>query len=53
MREALDFGAEEYLYSGCLCLIEWPDVLAPILPEEIVNIHIRVLEDGTREVSIA
>lgn len=30
-EEALDFGIEEYLSSGCLCLIEWPEKLPGIL----------------------
>ena len=25
IREAMDFGAEEYLYSGKYCFIEWPE----------------------------
>ena len=25
IREAIDFGAEEYLYSGNYCFIEWPE----------------------------
>jgi len=44
--EAQDFGAEEYLYSGNLCLIEWPDIIEPLLPEDTIYIRIRVKEDG-------
>lgn len=32
IREAMDFGAEEYLYSGNYCFIEWPDILSPSYP---------------------
>jgi len=46
--EAQDFGAEEYLYSGNLCLIEWPDIIEPLLPEDTIYIRIRVKEDGDR-----
>lgn len=52
LREALDFGVEDYLYSGNLCLIEWPDILDPILPEETVDIYIEVDEDGNRTLRI-
>ena len=32
LEEAFDIGVEDYLESGALCLIEWPDVIADILP---------------------
>ena len=52
IREAQDFGAEEYLYSGNLCLIEWPDMIAPLLPEDTVYIKIKVLENGDRQLLV-
>ena len=50
--EALDFGAEEYLYSGNYCLIEWPEMIDQILPEDTISIHINVLENGDRRLTI-
>lgn len=50
--EALDFGAEEYLYSGNYCFIEWPDMIEPLLPEDTVYIHITPLPDGSRQLTI-
>ena len=52
IREAIDFGAEEYLYSGNYCFIEWPEILAPILPEDTVHVSIRVLENGDRQLTV-
>ena len=52
IREAIDFGAEEYLYSGNYCFIEWPEILAPILPEDTVRVSIRVLENGDRQLTV-
>ena len=52
IREAMDFGAEEYLYSGNYCFIEWPELIEPLLPEETVWIRIRVKDDGDRELMI-
>ena len=52
IREALDFGAEEYLYSGNYCFIEWPGIIDSILPEDTVKITIRVKENGDRELKI-
>lgn len=52
VQEALDMGAEEYLYSGNLCFIEWSENIAPLLPDTLVNVDIEELEDGKRNVVI-
>ena len=52
IREALDFGAEEYLYSGNYCFIEWPEMIEAILPEDTVWIKIEPLENGDRKLKI-
>ncbi|MEA4935748.1 MAG: tRNA (adenosine(37)-N6)-threonylcarbamoyltransferase complex ATPase subunit type 1 TsaE [Paludibacter sp.] len=52
IQEALDLGAEEYLYSGNYCFIEWSENIAPILPDDLVNINIKELEDGSRIIEI-
>ena len=52
IQEALDLGAEEYLYSGNLCFIEWSENIAPILPDSIVNVDIEEIENGTRKISL-
>ncbi|MDE6094568.1 MAG: tRNA (adenosine(37)-N6)-threonylcarbamoyltransferase complex ATPase subunit type 1 TsaE [Muribaculaceae bacterium] len=46
--EALDMGAEDYFYSGCLCLMEWPDRIGNLLPDETVTVSIEELPDGKR-----
>lgn len=40
--EALDFGVEEYLYSGNYCFLEWPSKVPSHLPEDIININITI-----------
>ena len=52
IREALDFGVEEYLYSGNYCFIEWPEKIAPILPDDTVWLKIDLLPDGDRRLTI-
>lgn len=47
-EEAFDLGYEEYFYSGNYCLIEWPEKIEALLPEECIRIHIDVLPDGRR-----
>jgi tRNA threonylcarbamoyladenosine biosynthesis protein TsaE len=50
--EALDMGCQDYFDSGNLCLIEWPENIADILPEEAISVHIKVADDDTRCVEI-
>ena len=52
IREAMDFGAEEYLYSGNYCFVEWPDIISPILPEDTVYVSITPQPDGSRTLTI-
>ncbi len=52
IREALNIGCEEYFFSGHLCLMEWPDLVSEILPEETVSVTLRELADGSREISM-
>lgn len=42
LEEAYDIGYENYFYSGRLCLIEWPDLIEPLLPERFVRVDIRL-----------
>lgn len=46
--EALDMGIEDYLDCGALCLIEWPDIIDPILPNDVVEVSLTVNPDGSR-----
>jgi len=46
--EALDMGADEYLYSGNWCFIEWAEKISNLIPESHSTISIRLLSDGKR-----
>ena len=48
LREAMDFGAEEYLYSGNYCFIEWPEKIEALLPDDTVWVKIIPQENGDR-----
>ena len=52
IREAMDFGAEEYLYSGNYCFIEWPEMIEALLPEDTVWVKIEPQENGDRLLTI-
>lgn len=42
IREAYDFGYEEYFYSGDICLVEWPEKIEALLPENTIEVRITV-----------
>lgn len=52
VSEALDFGYEEYFFSGNKCFIEWPEKIDELLPDDIVNCYFTELPDGTRELEV-
>ena len=49
IEEAYDFGYEDYFYSGDLCLIEWPELIEELLPDDTVRVKIEETEGGERE----
>ncbi len=46
--EALDIGYYDYIDSGCLCFMEWPELIESILPEDTVKVCIEEEADGSR-----
>lgn len=51
-QEVLDIGYEDYIYSDCLCFMEWPELIEDLLPEDAVKVTITELEDGRRIVAL-
>lgn len=51
LDEALDMGVEDYLDCGAVCLIEWPDIIDPILPDDTIDLTITENPDGSRSLS--
>ena len=48
IEEALDFGTEEYLSSGELCLVEWPEKIEALLPDDTMVVRIEILSNTSR-----
>ncbi len=48
LEEVYDMGYEDYFYSGNLCLLEWPELIEEILPDDAVRVKISVAADGSR-----
>ena len=46
--EAYDIGFEDYVYSGNVCFMEWPEVIEPLLPDDVVRVSIEEQADGSR-----
>lgn len=49
LEEALHIGIEELLYNDDYCFIEWPQLIEPILPEEIIQVDIKTLSESSRK----
>jgi len=51
MEEALDIGFDDYIYSGKYCMMEWPENIEDLLPEEIIKVEIEVLDSSARRIT--
>ena len=52
IEEAYDIGFENYFDSGNLCLIEWPEMIEPLMPEKYIRVEIRHgATDDEREIT--
>jgi len=51
-EEALNFGIDDYLYSGNWCLIEWPELVEHYLPDDYCTVEIVLNQDGSRTLKI-
>lgn len=50
--DALEIGVEDYFDSGALCLLEWPERIEALLPDDTVKVHITVNPDESRTLTI-
>lgn len=51
LSEAMDIGVEDYFYSGNLCIMEWPENIEDLLPDDTLRIHITINPDQSRTLS--
>lgn len=52
IEEVFDLGYEEYFYSGDLCLVEWPEKIEALIPDDAMVVRIEVGEDEHRTFEI-
>ena len=50
--EAINAGVEDCLYSGNICLVEWPEKAPGIFPEDTLHITLTSVDDNTRKLKI-
>ena len=48
VEEVFDFGYEEYFYSGDLCLVEWPEKIEALIPDDAMVVSIEVGDNDER-----
>lgn len=52
LEEVYDMGYEDYFYSGALCLMEWPELVEELLPQDAVAVTIHANADGSRSIAV-
>ena len=52
VEEAFSAGVEEVLYSGCYCLVEWPEKALEIFPEDTVALYLEAINAQERRLRI-
>ena len=51
-QEALDIGVDEYFYSENYCFIEWPNLVAGLIPDHHIEISIKLVEANRRVINL-
>ena len=53
IEQALDIAIEEPLFSGRICIIEWPELIMPLIQnEQRIEIYIEFLENQKRNYTL-
>jgi tRNA threonylcarbamoyladenosine biosynthesis protein TsaE len=50
--EAIDAGVEDVLFSGDLCLVEWPEIAPELFPDDTVHVFLRLVDPVSRKLSV-
>jgi tRNA threonylcarbamoyladenosine biosynthesis protein TsaE len=51
-EEAFDAGIEEHLFSGHLCLVEWPEKAIGIIPDNTLRVEITTQDHEQRHIRV-
>ncbi|MFV0482687.1 MAG: tRNA (adenosine(37)-N6)-threonylcarbamoyltransferase complex ATPase subunit type 1 TsaE [Bacteroidales bacterium] len=50
LREVVDLGFDEYIYSGSYCFMEWSELVEELLPKDYIKVEIEEDEGGVRQI---
>lgn len=50
--EALDLGLEDYFNADVLVLIEWPEMITSLLPEDTTDVFLEIIDQNTRKLTM-
>jgi tRNA threonylcarbamoyladenosine biosynthesis protein TsaE len=50
--EAIDTGVEDALYTGSLCLVEWPEKAPSLFPDDTVHCYLETTGNNERKLEI-
>lgn len=53
VTEVFDMGYEDYFFSDNYCLIEWPEKVSDVLPDDRLDVHMSENEDGSRTMKVS
>ena len=54
LEEVFDIGYDNYFYSGNLCLLEWPEMIDPLMPDRFIRVDIALGEtDDSRKIIVS
>lgn len=51
LEEVYDMGYEDYFYGDGLCVIEWPELIEDLLPNDAIRVTIAQTGDGKRVIT--
>jgi tRNA threonylcarbamoyladenosine biosynthesis protein TsaE len=50
--ELLDIGITDYFYEDVYSFIEWPEMAEKLMPDDIVKVYIKEIDENKRELEI-
>lgn len=51
-EETLEIGVEEYFWGDGVCVVEWPEIVIPLLPDTYYNVNIKSTGSNSRWIEI-
>ena len=51
-EEAIQAGIEDVLYSGEYCMVEWPEKIPTLMPDNVLTVHLETVNELKRRITI-